>query len=72
MPIVVAKTQYSLLDDEKNESDGTFHIRDIEIKNGAGFIVALAGKISLMPGLPKEPNSSRMTIDRQGNIENLH
>lgn len=72
MPIVVAKTQYSLLDDEKNESDGTFHIRDIEIKNGAGFIVALAGKISLMPGLPKEPNSSRMTIDKQGNIENLH
>lgn len=71
-PIVVAKTQYSLSDDEKlldRPSDFTLHVRDIEIKTGAKFIVVIAGKISLMPGLAKEPNSEKMTIDKFGNCK---
>ena len=71
-PIIVAKTQYSLSDDEKltgRPTNFTFHVRDIEIKTGAGFIVIIAGKIALMPGLPKEPNSEKMFIDSQGHIK---
>lgn len=70
-PIIVAKTQYSLSDNEKligKPENFDFHVRDIEIKTGAGFIVVIAGKISLMPGLPKEPNSEKMFIDSKGNI----
>lgn len=74
MPIVVAKTQYSLSDDDKLlgcPQDFTLHVRDIELKNGAKFVVVIAGKISLMPGLSKNPNSENMTIDKNGKIENL-
>ena len=71
-PIVVAKTQYSLSDDEKltgRPKNFDFHVRDIEIKTGAKFIVVIAGKISLMPGLPLEPNSEKMTIDKNGDVK---
>ena len=71
-PIVVAKTQYSLSDDEKltgRPKKFDFHVRDIEIKTGAKFIVVIAGKISLMPGLPLEPNSEKMSIDKNGNVK---
>lgn len=74
MPIIVAKTQYSLSDDERLKGaprDYTFHVRDIELKSGAGFILVIADNIMLMPGLPKEPNSAKMTIDSHGKIENL-
>ena len=49
----------------------TFHIKDLELKNGAGFIVAIAGNISLMPGLGKNPNSEQMKIDDKGKIFGL-
>ena len=71
MPICIAKTQYSLSDDDKLlgvPQNFTLHVRDIELKNGAGFIVVIAGKISLMPGLPLEPNSENMTIDKNGKL----
>ncbi len=65
-PIVVAKTQYSLSDDENLKArpkNFKLHVRDIELKNGARFVVVIAGKIALMPGLSRHPNSELMKID---------
>ena len=73
-PVVVAKTQYSFSDDAKllnAPKDFTIHVRSIEIKHGAQFIVVLAGKIYLMPGLGKEPNAVNMSIDENMQIYNL-
>ncbi len=73
-PVIIAKTQYSLSDNDKligRPSDFTVHIQDIEIKNGAKFIVAKAGKISLMPGLPYIPNACNIDINEKGKIVNL-
>ncbi len=71
MPICIAKTQYSFSDDPKNlecNDDYNITIRDVEIKNGAGFVVALAGKIMTMPGLPKEPAAESIDLDKNNNI----
>jgi len=65
-PICIAKTQYSLSDDPKNlECDNEYiiNIRSLEIKNGAGFIVVMAGSIMTMPGLPKVPAAENITIN---------
>lgn len=62
-PICIAKTQYSLSDDEKllgSPTNFILHVKDIEIKNGAGFVVVICGEIMLMPGLPKVPNAVNM------------
>ena len=72
-PVVIAKTQYSLSDDPtklyiKDPFDIT--IRDIELRTGAKMIVALAGNMLLMPGLPKEPAAVKMTI-KDGIIDGL-
>ena len=74
LPICIAKTQYSFSDDAKNldeESKYNIHIRDIELKAGAGFIVALAGKIMTMPGLPRIPSAEKIDIDDNGKIEGI-
>ncbi len=74
LPIVIAKTQYSLSDDQKllaRPKGFKIKIRDIEIRSGAGFLVALAGNMLLMPGLSKTPAAVGMTIDKQGNIQGL-
>ena len=74
LPVCIAKTQYSLSDDPKNlQNEGKYiiHIRDIELKAGAGFVVALAGKIMTMPGLPKTPAAERIDIDVEGNVEGI-
>ena len=71
LPICIAKTQYSFSDDAKNLDETSkykIHIRDIELKTGAGFIVALAGKIMTMPGLPKKPAAEEIDIDEEGNM----
>ncbi len=71
LPICIAKTQYSFSDDPKNlrcDNDYNIHVRDIELKAGAGFIVALAGKIMTMPGLPKVPAAESIDIDDNENI----
>ena len=71
VPVCIAKTQYSLSDDPKNlECKGEYNItiRDVEIKNGAEFVVALAGNIMTMPGLPKVPAAEAIDIDKSGNI----
>ena len=71
LPICIAKTQYSLSDDEKNlicDNEYNIHIRDVILKSGAGFIVVLAGKIMTMPGLPKIPAAESIDIDENGDI----
>lgn len=71
LPVCIAKTQYSLSDDAKNLQDkGKYKItiRDINVKAGAGFVVALAGKIMTMPGLPKVPAAEQIDIDEDGDI----
>ena len=74
MPICIAKTQYSLSDDDKNllcEEDFDITVRDVYIKNGAGFVVVMAGKIMTMPGLPKVPAAENIRILKNGNITGI-
>ena len=70
-PVCIAKTQYSFSDDPKNlecNDDYDIRVRDVVLKNGAGFIVVLAGKIMTMPGLPKVPAAESIDIDENENI----
>lgn len=74
LPVIMAKTQYSLTDNAKILNRPTnfyIDIREIKIKSGAGFVVAIAGDIMLMPGLPKVPAATTMHIDEKGNISGL-
>jgi formate--tetrahydrofolate ligase len=73
LPICIAKTQYSFTDDPKrvNAPEGfTLNIRDLVINAGAGFIVAIAGDIMRMPGLPADPQANRIKLVN-GEIEGL-
>ena len=70
-PVCIAKTQYSFSDDAKNlecKDEYNIHVRNVELKAGAGFIVVLAGKIMTMPGLPKIPAAESIDIDDDGEI----
>ena len=74
LPVIIAKTQYSLSDDEKLTARPTgfsVTVRDVVLKGGAGFIVAIAGKIMLMPGLSKHPSAEHIDIDENGKISGL-
>ena len=74
LPICIAKTQYSFSDNPKllGKPEGfKISIRDIILKNGAGFIVAIAGNIMTMPGLPKIPAAEKIFVNESGNIEGL-
>ena len=71
LPICIAKTQYSLSDDQKNlECNEPFniHIQDVILKAGAEFIVIITGKIMTMTGLPKVPAAESIDVDNNGNI----
>ena len=71
LPICIAKTQYSLSDDQKNlECNEPFniHIQNVILKAGAEFIVIITGKIMTMPGLPKVPAAESIDVDNNGNI----
>ncbi|MEJ5257086.1 MAG: formate--tetrahydrofolate ligase [Fervidobacterium sp.] len=73
-PVIIAKTQNSISDDPKkiNAPKGyEFTVRDFQISAGAGFVVALAGEIMLMPGLPKVPAAVNIDIDENGEITGL-
>ena len=73
-PVCIAKTQYSLTDDPSVLGTPTgFRIMINEVFGaaGAGFVVAKAGEIMTMPGLPKVPAAEGMGIDAQGNISGL-
>ncbi|GAB2901082.1 formate--tetrahydrofolate ligase [Neomicrococcus lactis] len=69
MPVCMAKTQYSFSDDAAKlgaPTDFTISIRDLQVRTGAGFIVAITGAIMTMPGLPKEPAALRMDVGDDG------
>ncbi len=73
-PICVAKTQYSLTDDQTRlgaPKDFEVTVRNLKICAGAGFIVALTGKIMTMPGLPKHPSAENIDVDENGKIVGL-
>lgn len=74
MPICMAKTQYSLSDDQFKLGAPTgfkITVRELRISAGAGFIVVLTGNILTMPGLPKKPAAENMDIDINGKITGL-
>lgn len=74
LPICIAKTQYSLSDDEKNllvDEPFDIHVREVELKNGAEFIIVKTGKILTMPGLPKVPSAENIKINDNGEIEGI-
>lgn len=73
-PVCMAKTQYSLSDDEKKlgrPTGFTITVRELIAKTGAGFIVALTGNVMTMPGLPKVPSANHMDVDAEGNSTGL-
>ena len=73
-PICMAKTQYSLTDDQTKlgaPTDFDVTVRNLKISAGAGFIVALTGEIMTMPGLPKVPAAVRIDVDEKGVISGL-
>ena len=74
LPVCIAKTQYSLSDDQKKlgRPDGfEMSVREVYVSAGAGFVVALTGTIIPMPGLPKEPAALRIDVDQDGVISGL-
>ncbi len=74
LPICMAKTQYSLTDDQTKlgaPTDFDITVRNLKISAGAGFIVALTGEIMTMPGLPKVPAAVRIDVDEKGVISGL-
>lgn len=74
IPVCVAKTQYSLSDDPAKlgkPENFTVTIRDVKLSSGAGFVVAYAGDIMTMPGLPKVPAANSIDVDDKGNISGL-
>jgi formate--tetrahydrofolate ligase len=74
LPICMAKTQMSLSDDPKimgRPKGFTITVRELRPSLGAGFIVALTGKVLTMPGLPKHPSALDMDIDEKGVIKGL-
>lgn len=74
LPIIIAKTQYSLSDNAKllgRPENFEITIKELQLRSGAKFIVAVAGNMLLMPGLPKTPAGAKMTIDKNGKIEGL-
>ena len=71
LPICIAKTQYSLSDDDKNlecENEFSIHIREVKLRAGAEFIVAITGKIMTMPGLSAHPAYENIDLDENGEI----
>ncbi len=74
LPIIVAKTQYSLSDNAQligRPQGFRVCVRDVVIKGGAGFIVAIAGKIMLMPGLGAHPAAEKIDLLSDGTIVGL-
>ena len=74
LPVCVAKTQNSISHDPKligAPSGYTFPVRDVQLYAGAGFVVALAGDIMTMPGLPKAPAALDIDVDDNGVISGL-
>jgi len=74
LPICIAKTQMSFSTDPAYRGAPTGHsvnISEVRLANGAGFIVAIAGNMMTMPGLPKVPAAERIDVDENGKIVGL-
>jgi formate--tetrahydrofolate ligase len=74
LPVCMAKTQYSFSDDASllgAPTGFTLHVRDLILKTGAGFVVALTGAVMTMPGLPKVPAALRMDVTADGTPQGL-
>lgn len=74
LPICMAKTQYSLTDDQNilgRPQGFNITVRQVKVSAGAGFIVALTGEIMTMPGLPKVPAAEKIDVDEKGLITGL-
>lgn len=74
LPICIAKTQYSLSDDQTKlgrPADFNINVREVYVNAGAGFIVAITGAIMTMPGLPKIPAAHGIDINNKGEITGL-
>ena len=67
----MAKTQYSLTDNPKAmgaPAGWKLQVNDVSLSAGAGFVVAIAGNMMLMPGLPSHPRAMDIDVDGEGNI----
>ena len=74
LPVCMAKTQYSLSDDQTKlgrPTGFTINVRDAYVSAGAGFVVARTGSIMTMPGLPKKPAAENIDVDKNGRITGL-
>ena len=74
LPVCMAKTQYSLSDNEKalgRPRGFKITVRSARLAAGAGFVVCETGAIMTMPGLPKVPAAEKIDIDNTGKIEGL-
>ena len=73
-PVCMAKTQYSLSDDQTKlgrPTDFTVNVREVYISAGAGFVVVITGSIMTMPGLPKKPAADGIDVNEDGVITGL-
>ncbi|MGV0005215.1 MAG: formate--tetrahydrofolate ligase [Candidatus Porifericomitaceae bacterium WSBS_2022_MAG_OTU9] len=73
-PVCIAKTQMSFSTDPslRGAPEGhTIEIREVRLASGAGFVVAVAGNIMTMPGLPKIPAAEAIALDKMGNVTGL-
>lgn len=73
-PVCMAKTQYSLSDDQTKLGRPTgfrITVREVKLSAGAGFVVVLTGAIMTMPGLPKVPAANVIDVDEEGKIVGL-
>ena len=73
-PVCMAKTQYSFSTDAQRKcapENHTIDVREIRLSAGAEFIVAIAGEIMTMPGLPRKPAAYEVRVDNNGNIQGL-
>ncbi len=71
----MAKTQSSLSDNPKlpgAPTGWTLTVTDTHLSAGAGFVVAVAGSMMLMPGLPRVPQAARIDLDADGNIVGMN
>ena len=74
LPVCIAKTQYSFSDNMKllcAPSGFEINVRQVRLSAGAGFVVAIAGDIMTMPGLPPVPAAEKIDVDDNGVMSGL-
>ena len=74
MPVCIAKTPYSFSSDPAKLGASTKHlleIKDLDLKNGAGFIVVICGPVMTLPGLPIKPAAESIDVNSKGVLKGL-